>query len=173
MSASSCGGGEESLVAALPESGELGEGWQRASDPRVGAGAEASTLCATGLDDRMLEGAKIDLIRAEDFVSTYFRRYADADAASSAFAMAADRISRCESAEEFAVLTVSAPDAGDDSFSAIFSAPGTDPALVGDFGWTLVRTGTVIRSLQLIPGPAAADVEDDLRPLTEAVAATG
>lgn len=168
-----CGSSDSaSLVDALPESGELGDGWERASDPRTGDEAEASTLCATGLDDGMVEGAKIDLIRDEDFASAYFRRYADVAAAESAFAMAADRISRCESAEDFAVLPVDAPDAGDDAFSALFSAPGTDPAFVGDFGWTLVRTDDVIRSLQFIPAPGAGGVEGNLAALTEGVADT-
>ena len=160
------------MIDALPEDGELGSGWERVSAPRAGDDAEPSSLCDTALSAEAVESAKIDLARDEDFASTFYRRYEDEDGAVAAFATAADRIARCESAEEFAVLEVGAPSAGDATFSAVFAAPGGDPALAGDFGWTLVRTGAVIRSLQLIPA-ASGDLETELRLLAEALARTG
>ena len=164
------GGDADALAAQLPEDGALGQGWQRVSGVRIGADAESSGLCDSGLDDGVAAGAKVDFARGEDFASAYFRSYADPASADRAFARAAERIGRCSSSEGLDVRTVAAPAAGDAAYSAVFSAPGADPAAEAALGWTLVRTGSVVRSLQFIPAAEGSGLDDDLGQLTAALA---
>jgi len=183
--AAACGGGSDggasnagALVDALPGDGELGAGWVRISEPRVGDGAEASTICGVQLNVGMIDGAKIDLANdREDFVSTFFRRYTDAETARQAFGAATEKIASCpsngvESDAAATVSTIPAPEAGDAAYGAVFNLSATDSRLAEEFGWTLVRTDDVIRSLQYFPTESRATTGGDLRALAEAVATT-
>lgn len=171
-----CGSGDQAgndvdaLAAQLPADGALGPGWERVSAVRLGEDAESSGLCSSRLDEGVVAGAKVDFARGEDFASAYFRSYPDAVSAERAFGRAADRIGGCSSAEDLEVRPVAAPTAGDAAYSAIFWAPGADPSTDAALGWTLVRTGAVVRSLQFIPAAESRDLEADLRSLTDALA---
>jgi hypothetical protein len=178
-----CGGdGEESpvpdLAAALPDDNELGPGWVRISEPRQAAEAEASTLCDVDLNDGMVEGAKIDHADAqENGASMFFRRYESADAASEALREASELIAGCPpnalgGGVSFSVEVLPAPDAGDEASAAVFTIPETPQTLAEQFGWTLVRTGDVVRSLQYTPASPGGGVAADLDMLARAVGAT-
>ncbi len=179
-----CGGSDgdgssvPDLIAALPEDDELGPGWDRITEPRSAEEAAASTLCEVDLNDGMIEGAKIDLADpADNGASMFFRRYESSDAAGAALQEAGDLIGRCPADAlgpdvTFDVEILPAPGAGDEAIAAIFSIPETVETLGEEFGWTLVRTGDVVRSLQYTPSEVGSNVASDLDALARAVGAT-
>ena len=183
--AAACGGGldggspsDSALIDALPDNGDLGAGWARVTEARVGDPAESLDLCGVQLNEGMIEGAKVDLANdREDFASTFFRRYADADAARRAFREASERITQCPETDigggrSTGVTTVTTPNAGDAAYGALFTVPPTDASLLEQFGWTLVQTGDVVRSLTYSPAEPRPSTADELIGLAEAVAAT-
>jgi len=179
----SCGAdGDETpvpdLTAALPEDDELGPGWDRITEPRTADEAAASTLCEVDLNDGMIEGAKIDLADGSgNGASMFFRRYSSVEGASQALREASDMIGGCPPNAlgpdvAFSVQTLPAPEAGDEASAAVFTIPETAQTLGEEFGWTLVRTGDVVRSLQYAPAEVGTDVAGDLDSLARAVGST-
>ena len=178
LGAIGCAEEPATLADALPRDGDLGERWLRVSEPRTEAASEASTICGVQLNAGMTEGVKLDLADdREDFVSMFFRRYDDAATAEAALRAASRRIAACppggvDLGERVSMRTIPDPGVGDASFGAVFTVAGSAAQLPSEFGWALVQTGDVVRSLQFYPVEPRTSTATDLRDLARAVAAT-